>query len=252
MLSIILIDDEADALENLELILKDNFTDIRITGKTTSPKEGISLIMQNNPDVVLLDIDMPFMDGFELLESIPDRNFDVIFITAYNEYAIKAFKVSAVDYILKPVKIKELIAAINKIRQKKSRVKGGDRRYNLLLENVKSDAPLKLAIPTLEGLEYIMIKDIIRIEAEGSYSTIIFKDRKKMVVSKGLNELAEMLAGNDNFIRIHRSHLINVIFVKKYMRKDGHIMLEDDAVVRLAPAKKDVFVKGMERFVGRG
>ena len=141
MLKIVIIDDEYNAIELISSILMDNFPDAKIVGKAQSPLEGIKLINQHKPDLVFLDIEMPGANGFDVLEALPDRNFETIFITAYDKYAIKAFKYSAIDYILKPIDIEEFNNAVNKVIEKVKRKEGDIGKFDLLMENLKANRP---------------------------------------------------------------------------------------------------------------
>lgn len=249
MLRTIIIDDEKKAIKSIELIANEHCPNISIVGKATSAIEGIKEIQSKKPDIIFLDIEMPHGSGFDLLESIPERDFDVIFVTAYNNYAIKAFKFSAVDYILKPIDIQELINAVKKVEDSRNKLKKTYHNYNVLLENIKSTVPSKLAIPTTDGLEYINTEDIIRIEADRSYSNIFLKNGKKIMVSRSLIVFQDMLDDN-KFFRTHKSHLINLNHVKKYFRFDGgYIEMIDNSKVSVSRRKKDDFIQIMKKYI---
>ncbi len=249
MLTAVIIDDEVDAVYSIELIINEYCSNVSIVGKANSATEGRDIILEKKPDLIFLDIEMPRGTGFDLLEMLPERNFDIIFITAYNNWAIKAFKYSAVDYILKPIDIDELIEAVNKVEKNSSSKGFSEDKYQALLENIKVNTNKKLSISTSEGIEYVEISKIIRFEGEGSYSKVYIVDQPVLLISKNLKEFQELLSKN-NFFRTHNSHLINLEFVKKYVLKDGgHIEMKDDSIVPISRRKKDVFNEVMQRFI---
>lgn len=246
MINAVLIDDEKIVLESLGMLLADHCPDVTVIGTADSFKEGIRLLQEKDPDLVFLDIEMPHGSGFDLLEKFPDRTFDVIFVTAHSHYAIKAFKFSAVDYILKPVDVQELNNAINQIKRYRMSGRNTFQRYKVLEENLKSQGPIRLAIPTSAGLDFIAVKDILRIQAEGRYSTIFMLDSRSMLVTKNLGEFFKLLR-DSGFFRSHHSHLVNIEHVSKYLHRDGGvIVLRDGSKVPLARSRKDDFFKKMQ------
>ena len=218
---------------------------------THNVKDGVQLIKEIKPELVFLDVEMPNGTGFDLLTHFPEKDFDVVFITAFNHYAIKAIKFSAVDYILKPININEFIEAVNRVVHK--RTTGtfiGNETFEALLENIRTAHPTRLVIPTSDGREYLNPKDIIRIEADRSYSWFFINDKRKILVSKHLKEFQDLL--NDrNFFRPHNSHLINLDFVRKYVRQDGgYIEMTDSSQVPISRNRKDLFLAHMSRYTG--
>ena len=245
MLRVVIVDDEPDAVKFIQGIISEYCPNLEVAGTAYSAKDGVSVIMQTKPDLVFLDVQMPHGSGFDLLSSFPEKSFDVIFITAYNHYAIQAIKFSAVDYILKPVNISELIEAVNKVEQKRSSMEYRNLNYSNLLENLKAPVPSKLAIPTTDGIEYLNTSEIIRIEADRSYSWFFLTDKKKYLVSRNLKEYQELLQ-DLNFFRPHNSHLINMIYVKKYIRHEGgYIEMTDGSNVPISRGKRDLFLLQM-------
>jgi len=250
-LNTIIIDDESDAVDFISSIINEYCPALEVTGKAHNMKDGIQLIKDTKPDLVFLDVEMPHGTGFDLLTHFPEKDFEVIFITAFNHYAIKAIKFSAVDYILKPINITEFIEAVNKVIQKKAdKSFPGNENLEILLENIRTSMPTRLVIPTSDGREYLNPKDIIRIEADRSYSWFFIKDNRKILVSKHLKEFQDLL--NDrNFFRPHNSHLINLDFVKKYVRQDGgYIQMMDGSQVPISRTRKDLFLEHMARYTG--
>lgn len=247
----VIIDDESDAVDFITSIATEYCPDLEITGKAGNVVQGINVIKENKPGLVFLDVEMPNGSGFDLLEHFPDKDFDVIFITAFNHYAIKAIKFSAVDYILKPININEFIEAVNKVVRKRA-VKSdhGNENFRILMENLKTASPSRLAIPTSDGMEYLNPKDIIRIEADRSYSWFYLTGDRKILVSKHLKEFQELLSDR-YFFRSHNSHLINMKFVRKFIRREGgYIEMTDGSLVPVSRNKKDIFIEHMSRFKG--
>ena len=253
MIRVVIIDDEQDAINSIELIINEYCFNAEVVGNASSAVEGREVIIDKKPDLVFLDIEMPRGNGFDLLEMLPERNFEVIFITAYNNFAIRAFKYSAIDYILKPIDIDEFVEAVSKAEKRiallKSNPQTGTDKYDVLLDNIKTSKPSKIMISTSEGQIYIEITNINRIEAEGSYSTLFLNNSKKVLVSKNLKEFENMLT-DSSFYRSHNSHLINLKYVKKYVIKDGgYIEMEDKAIVPISRRRREAFVEKMQEYI---
>jgi len=247
MLRVVIIDDEPDAVKFIQGIVEEYCPNLTVVGTANSARDGVSIINQSHPDLVFLDVQMPHGSGFDLLSSFLEKSFDVIFITAYNHYAIQAIKFSAVDYLLKPVNISEFIEAVNKVEQKRSSNEYRNLSYSNLLENLKAPVPSKLAIPTTDGIEYLNTAEIIRIEADRSYSWFYLSDKKKYLVSRNLKEYQELLQ-DLNFFRPHNSHLINMIYVKKFIRHEGgYIEMTDGSNVPISRGKRDLFLLQMAK-----
>jgi len=250
-LKTVIIDDEHDAVNFIGSIIGEYCTSLEVVGEAHNVLEGVAVITDKKPDLVFLDIEMPNGTGFDLLTHFPEKDFEVVFITAFNHYAIKAIKFSAVDYILKPININEFIEAVNRVVQKrKEKSSAGDESFRMLMENLKSAHPTRLAIPTSDGMEYLNPKDIIRIEADRSYSWFYITGNRKILVSKHLKEFQDLL--NDRyFFRAHNSHLINLKYVKKFIRKEGgYIEMLDGEQIPISRNRKDLFLVHMSRFKG--
>jgi two-component system LytT family response regulator len=247
MLNAIIIDDEPDAVKNLEKIILDYCPNVNLIATAHNVGDALTEIENKHPDLVMLDIELQDGTGFDILEKSRYRNFEVIFVTAFNQYAIRAFKHSATDYILKPVDITELKDAIARVSRNKSEKSVGN--FSILLDNLKSESPRKLAIPTLQGYEYILVDNIVRIEAERSYCNIYLLDKRKIMVSRCMNDYQKIL-DERKFFRAHNSHLINLQHVKMYVKRDGgHIEMVDGSIVPLARRKKDFFMEAMNIFM---
>jgi len=250
-LKIVIIDDEVNAVDFISSVISEYCPELEVAGKANDVTEGVKKIQELKPDLIFLDVEMPNGTGFDLLSEFPEKNFDVIFITAFNHYAIKAIKFSAVDYILKPINISEFIEAVNKVVQKRSNPPMNvNENFRILMENLKTATPSRLAIPTSDGMEYLNPKDIIRIEADRSYSWFYLTGNRKILVSKHLKEFQDLL-GDRNFFRSHNSFLINLKFVHKYVRKEGgYIEMQDGSQIPVSRNKKDLFLIHMSRFKG--
>jgi len=247
----VVIDDESDAVDFITSIIAEYCQGLEVCGSAHNVKDGVLLINEVKPDLVFLDVEMPNGTGFDLLTHFPEKTFDVVFITAFNHYAIKAIKFSAVDYILKPINIGEFIESVNKIIHKHStNSQPGNENFEALMENLRTSHPTRLVIPTSDGREYLNPKDIIRIEADRSYSWFYITGKRKILVSRNLKEFQDLLSDR-NFFRPHNSHLINLDYVKKYVRQDGgYIEMTDGSQVPISRNRKDLFLAHMSRYTG--
>ena len=244
MVKAILIDDEINSLEALDFMIKKYCPQIEIAGLCRSGKEGLEKIQVLQPELVFLDIEMPAMSGFDMLSLIEGEKPDVIFTTAHDHYAIDAIRISAMDYLLKPVDEDELIRAVQKAEER-IRNKTSSRQLEVLLTNIKGaeNGFQKLAIPTLDGLNFIDIKDITHCAADGNYTTIYSSTGSKFVISKTLKETEEIIR-HPAFFRTHQSYLINLNFIKQYIKgAGGVIVLHDGTHIPVARARKDALMK---------
>ncbi|OFY47856.1 MAG: hypothetical protein A2W85_13745 [Bacteroidetes bacterium GWF2_41_31] len=247
MIKTLIVDDEPDAVNFISSIITEYCPELQVIGTANSVKEGVLMIQKENPDLVFLDVEMPHGSGFDLLAQFPKKMFDVVFITAFNQYAIKAIKFSALDYILKPINISEFIAAVVRVVEKRSAAFIQNMNYAELLENLKTILPTKLAIPTSEGMEYLNTKEIVRIEADRSYCWFYLTDGNKYLVCRNLKEYQDLL-GDRNFFRPHNSHLINLEFVKKYVRQEGgYIQMTDGSQIPISRIKRELFLVQMSK-----
>lgn len=239
MLQAILVDDEAHCNQSLRIELKEYCPEIDVIADYTSAEEAIEGIRKLKPDVLFLDIEMPWMNGFELLKRIDNLDFEVIFITAYDAYAIEAFRFCAIDYLLKPIQTDLLQDAINKVINKKNLTFSNDRLEALLHNLTKEKKNYKIVLPTSESLEIVAVDEIIRCKAENNYSYVFMKDGSHIFLAKSLKEI-ENIIQSDQFIRVHQSHLVNSIFIKKYVRAEGgYLLMTDGSQVSVSKANKD-------------
>lgn len=239
----ILVDDEKSSLQNLQQKLLEFCPDINVIAVADKPEDAIMIIRKNKPDVIFLDIEMPRMSGFLMMDELTDYNGEIIFTTAYNHYAVDAIRISAFDYLVKPVSITELqnaVARLVKYKQTETR-----QRLDILwqsLSEAKSQED-KIAVPTGEGFEFIIIKTIIHIESSSNYSKLFLSDGKTMLVTKLLKDFEEMLLPY-RFYRVHNCHLINLNYIKKYIRGEGgQVILQTGEAIDVARRKKDEFLK---------
>ena len=237
----LIIDDERRSRDTLRGMLEkycDN--DVEIRGEADGMRTGIEAINKLNPEVVFLDIQMPDGSGFKLLELLEEINFEVIFTTAYDQFAIKAIRYSALDYLLKPIVPAELRNAVAKVVRKKS---DGtiNKHIRVLLENLKDNtlSSKRIVLSTSEGMHIIDVKDIIRCESDDYYTRFFIRDRKPILVSKTLKEHEEMLS-EYGFLRPHKSHLVNISYIKSFIKTDGgYILLNDGTTVPVSRRKRE-------------
>lgn len=239
-LNLLIIDDETKTRSLLRNMIEGLNLDINIYSNADSLKSGIKAIKNINPDIVLLDIQMPDGSGFELLESTEPINYEVIFITAHEQYAIRAVKSVALDYLLKPVDFEELNNALTKAIDKINRQKVETKN------NGVSTINKKFVLKTQDAVFLIDIDEVVRCEADRNYTTFYLKDGRSIVTSKTLKEY-DMLDGSTNFFRCHRSHLINLNYFDRYKRIDGgYIIMKDESEIPLARSAKDHFFRFLE------
>ncbi len=243
----IIIDDESNGRIALNQKLQDYCPAVEVIAEAENGREGIELINKHHPQLVFLDIEMPEMDGFEMLINIPDKKFHLVFTTAYDHYAIKAIKYAAFDYLLKPIDIDELKMTIERLmHQPVSNL--DNKKLETLEQNLLTKPFLnKIAIPTQEGLLFFDIKNIIHLEAQSNYTVIYFDDQSKLMASRTLKEFEEILPA-DTFFRPHNSHIINLNFIKRYLRGDGgQVEMKDGKYILVSRRKKEEFLKVIGR-----
>ena len=243
ILRAILVDDELSSLQNLQSKLVEFCPDVEVVATAQKPEDAILFIRQHKPDVIFLDIEMPRMNGFRMLDELGELDFEIIFTTAYNHYAVDAIRISAFDYLMKPVAIKELQNALERLakyRQTHTRDKLDVLRQSLSPNKSQEE---KIAIPTNEGLEFIPIKNILHIESSSNYSRIFLTDGKNILVTKLLKDFEDILEPY-NFFRVHNSHLINLAYIKKYIRGEGgQVEMQNGDVIDVARRKKEEFIR---------
>jgi two-component system LytT family response regulator len=229
MISALIIDDEENNILNLEALLSAHCPDVTITGTASNADAGRDMILCTNPDLVFLDIQMPKKSGFDLLTSLPAYNFEIIFVTAYDQYGIQAVKFAAIDYLLKPINIDELKLAVKKVIERDNLKKQNLRLENLIsiIEKNHKKEKHRIALPSVKETRFIHPEQILRCESSNNYTTFFLSDNEKIVVSKPIYEYEELLK-DYGFVRCHQSHLINIKHIKSIVKEDGGYLLMDD------------------------
>jgi two-component system, LytTR family, response regulator len=241
----LIIEDEQKSLDMLAGIIQKSCPQLQIVGLAHNVKEGVEMIKTLNPELVFLDISMPDGSGFDLLEQVQGHKFELIFATASDQHAIRAIKYSACDYLLKPIDIDELKAAVDKAMKKKSFAPPTMENLQFLIQQLKraDDNFQKITLPTGNAFEIVNIKDIIRCEADTSYTVFYLTDKRKLMVSAGLKHYEELLPEQD-FIRVHHHHLINMNHVLRFLKEDGgYAVMSDGSKIEISRRKKDAFLE---------
>lgn len=245
MKKVLIIDDENRTRQLIAKMIESFGLDVETIPEGENVQSGIAAIEKYDPDIVFLDIQMPDGTGFDVLASIPNKTFEVIFITAHEEFAIKAIKFSALDYLLKPVDTTELKAALEKalvtIEERSE-----PSQFDALQKNIQPSEKRRLVLKTQESVHVVELDQIIRCEADRNYTSFFLLDNKKILVSKTLKEYETLLSGH-NFLRVQQSHLVNIDYVDRYDKKNGGaVVMKDGSEVPLSPAKRDLFFKRLE------
>jgi len=246
MITAIIVDDEQHCRASLENLIGEFFHDLSVKASCKSPAEGIQAIHEYHPSLVFLDVEMPPSSGFEMLRQFEEINFEIIFTTAYEKYAIQAIKFSALDYLLKPIGKEDLADAILRMKEKRS-IEKSAKKIEALFENIKSQEShsKKIVLPTSNGMELIYLQDIIRLDSNSNYTTFHLKNKQKMMVSKTIKEFEEMLE-EVQFFRVHNSHIINLRYVKNYIKGEGGIVrMEDGSEIDVSRRRKEEFLKAL-------
>ena len=241
MLKAILIDDEPDCVRLLALQLKEHCPQVQVVGQFTSSTEGLHAIRTLQPDIVFLDVEMPEMNGFTLLDQLDDIFFSLIFITAYNEFALKAFRFSALDYLVKPLDTKELQDAVQKA-EKRQRIDG--RQIDLLKMQLHGGQyPQKIAVPGQSGVVFVELKELVVCEADSNYTKLILTTGKTHILSKPLRDVQQVLEER-NFLRVHRQYLVNLEHVKMYHKGDNaYLVMAGNITVPVSKNQKERLVQ---------
>jgi len=240
MIRAIIVEDEKMSRETLRRMLEKYCPQVDIVAEAEGYRQGMELIRKFEPDLVFLDIQMPDGSGFRLLEELQDINFEVIFTTAFDQFAIKAIKFSALDYLLKPIIPEELMNALEKVEQKRMELRKS-KNIEIFLENMKTkdDSSQKIVLSTSDKIHVIQVDEIIRCESDNYYTQFFFTNGKRLIVSKTLKENEELLSQH-NFIRPHKSHLINTKYIKSFLRQEGgYIIMTDGSKIPVSRRKRE-------------
>lgn len=239
MINAVIIDDESNNIGNLKSLLNQHCSDVTISGTAMNAQEGREIILQYNPDIVFLDIQMPGENGFDLLKSLSNYSFEVIFVTAYDQYGIKAVKFAAIDYLLKPINVHELKMAVKKVIDKKLGMNQNDQLQNLMQLLKENQREHRIALPSAHEIRYVKPSDIIRCESSNNYTTFHFISGEKLLISKPIYFYEELLQ-DYHFIRCHQSHLVNKKFITSFIKEDsGYLLLEDHTRIPVSKSKKE-------------
>lgn len=241
MIKAIIIDDEPKNIRILKGLLERYCPQVNITGEANGFHEALELLTTTDPDLLFLDIEMPYGNAFDLLEKIMPVKYEIVFVTAFDNYALKAFKFSAVDYILKPVNIDDLKRAVNKAEQK-LQFKNINTKLENLVNNFKKTEFQKIALPLMDGLTFVSVNDIVYFHAKGSYTDVHMQNGPTHTTGRTIKEYEDILQ-SESFCRVHNSYLINISRVKKYNKGRGGLLeMEDGALIEVSTRRRDEFL----------
>ena len=242
MIRSIIIDDEQHCVRALLNDLQKNCPGVEVLDACYSAKEGMLAIKKHKPDLIFLDVEMPWMNGFEMLELLGDVSFSIIFTTAHDEFAAKAFRISAIDYLLKPIDADDLKAAVQKVEKKMDQGSSLKHISNLLRNIKQPSGDQKIALPQREGYEFVEVSSILYCQAEGAYTKVFLDNKKTMLISRTLGDVEELLPP-DLFQRIHHSSLVNVSYISQFLRTDGgYVVLKNGEKLSVSKAKKELLM----------
>ena len=235
----VVIDDETGNRENLRQLLDKYCKNVNVVAEASSATQGIEIIQANQPDLVFLDIEMPGSNGFDLLQHFSKVSFEVVFVTAYDQYAIRAIKFCALDYLLKPIDINELKDAVEKVAEKLKKDQEDNGLHVFMQNRLLDGAIKKIALPTSGRVDFVKVNEIVRCLGESNYTRVILKNGNEILVSRTLKEYEELLTEYE-FMRVHQSHLINLAEVKAYIHKDGgYLLMNDESRVSVSRQKRE-------------
>jgi two-component system, LytTR family, response regulator len=248
MIKTLIVEDEQKSREMLAAMIERNCPELTIVGLAADVKQGVSLIRSNQPELVFLDISMPDGSGFDLLEQVQGQKFELIFATASDAHAIRAIKYSACDYLLKPIDADELKQAVSKVVNKRKAVPNMENLQFLIQHLKRADENFqKITLPTGNAYEIVNVKDIVRCEADGSYTNFHLADKRKLMISAGLKHYEELLPESD-FIRVHHHHLINMNHVIRFLKEDGgYAVMSDGSKIEISRRKKETFMEKLNK-----
>ena len=248
MIKAIIIDDELHSCDALKMLLDKCCLQIQVTAICHSGAEGINKINDLKPDLIFLDIEMPYMNGFQMLEQLPTINFEIIFTTSYDQYAITAFKFSALDYLLKPVDREELEKSVQKVSKKINPVIS--QQFEILLQKINQPSiPVnRIALPTMQGLEFVPVESIVSCSSNNNYTEFLLIGKKKLLVSRTLKEVEDMLADHP-FLRVHNSHIVNLNAITRYVKGEGgYLLLADGSTVDVSRSRKELLMQKLQPY----
>jgi two-component system LytT family response regulator len=246
MIAAIIVDDERHSCDALKMLLAKCCPLVQVVATCYSGEEGIKKINETKPQLVFLDIEMPHMNGFQMLEQLPTINFEIIFTTSYDQYAITAFKFSALDYLLKPVDREELERAVQKVSKKIN--PPVSQQLEILLQKINQPATAvqRIALPTMQGLEFVPVNSIISCSSSNNYTEFFLADKKRLLVSRTLKEIEDMLVDH-SFLRVHNSHVVNLNAILRYIKGEGgYLVMTDDSKVDVSRGRKEMLMQRLQ------
>lgn len=241
----VIVDDEKNGRENLAGVLQEHCPEVEIAGEADSVESAISLIRNITPDLIFLDIRMPRANGFQLLEHLQDYSFEVIFVTAFDNYAIRAIRFSAADYILKPVNYNDLKTAVEKV-VRRIREKQENQRLKQLYRNLSRPNSQRIGLPAGDRIEYADVDNIVRCQGEGNYTRFLFSEGRYMLIAKTLLEFEDLLC-ETGFVRVHKAHLVNMKYIQSYSKSDGMLKLQNGEQIPVSRRRKDNVLKMLKK-----
>jgi two-component system LytT family response regulator len=251
MINCLIIDDEAKNIKLLQNMLQMYCPSVKILATDTNAKNGLVLIEELQPQIVFLDIEMPHLNGFDLLKKLEPVNFEVIFVTAFSNYAVEAFEHRATGYVTKPINAEKLVASVNTASKRIEEKNINKNLFSLLEQNTRQITPDKIPLSTSNGLVFVKLADIMYCESSGNYTNFYLCDNKKIMVSRQLGEYEKLLS-DTNFIRIHDKYIIQLAFIKEYIKgSGGSIILENGVEIPVATRRKEEFLARFEKWIRR-
>jgi two-component system, LytTR family, response regulator len=250
-ISTIIIDDEPKNIRLLQQMLAAHCPQVEIVASESDAKKGLLRIGEMKPQLIFLDVEMPYLNGFDLLKKLEPVSFEVIFVTAYSHYAVEAFEHHATGYITKPINTEKLIAAVHAAAKRIEEKNINKNLFSLLEQNIRQSAPDKIPLSTSNGLVFVKITDIMYCESSGNYTHFYMNDDKKIIVSRQLGEYEKLLPEN-NFTRIHDKYIINLAYIKEYIKgSGGEVVLENGKEIPVATRRKEEFLARFEKWIRR-
>lgn len=244
MITALLVDDEKNCTDVLHWQLETYCPEVKVLCECNTPEEAFQKIRELKPDLVFMDIEMPRMNAFELLNALQPVTFEIIFTTAYNHFAVLAFKEKAIDYLIKPIEKTDLVNAVEKVINKKVSMHSAEKMEQLLsMFREQLKVSRKIALPTNEGISFIQVDEIIRVQSDNNYSFVFLRNGEKVCISKTLKQIEESLTGQP-FFRVHQSHLVNLNHIEKFIKDGGgYLVMSDKSTITVARQRKEAFME---------
>jgi len=246
MIKAVIIDDETASREALDALLREFVEEVQVLGQAGTPSEGLDLVRKLKPDVLFLAVELDGESGFDLLEQLPDDGPEVVFTTGYEQYATRAFRSDAADYLLKPVDLTQLREAVRKVAEKRKSA-GAEERYEVLIRNWRSQGDEQIALSSSEGFIFVKLRDLIYCKGDGAYTYFFMNENEKVTVSKNIGEFEGLLVSR-GFFRVHKSYLINLNEMRRYVRGEGgYVVMSNGHTVDVSKRRKEAFMATLTR-----